>query len=188
MERTQHLSDEAKREEAQETCCELILKLWERRTHWPHGQPLDRVAALLAQLVASQDAYAHSPSISGRPWTDALPKARRLMAREDSVWTEAALAEVSKEDIEKENEWVRTQGEHLSADETKIIEQLTSLTANLKGDYFKLDTVAAPNFGSMPVEQRSQIISEALGKINTERLELLALTKQRPGILPPTEN
>jgi chorismate-pyruvate lyase len=52
IERAEHTQAETDKEAAKNECTDLILKLWERRYNWPHGQPLAEIAEFLEKFAS----------------------------------------------------------------------------------------------------------------------------------------
>jgi hypothetical protein len=79
----------------------------------------------------------------------------------------------NNEAIEKEREWLTEQPEDLSPEKSHTIEWLVERYDRLSGDGYRLDSIPAANFASLPAPERTKLVHEALSKIETERKELL---------------
>lgn len=176
MERAESTVDAVEREAIRRQCSDLIIRLWERRTHWPYGQPLAGVAELLKSLVIDETSYPgrhrHRETDSDpRSWVGILPLLRKLQDREEEICFNAAIAEV---DLKAEREWLTQHGTELSEEEREITERLISLRERLEQPYFELDKTRVPNFASLESTKRTQLAQKALKQINEERKKLLA--------------
>jgi hypothetical protein len=175
MERAENTVDAVEREAIRRQCSDLIIRLWERRAHWPYGQPLAGVAELLKRLVSDERSYPGQDrreiDIDPRSWIGVLPLLRKLQDREEEICFNAAIAEV---DLKAERDWLTQHGTELSEEERKITEKLISLRERLEQPYFELDKTRVPNFGSLEPTKRTQLAQKALKQINEERKKLLA--------------
>ena len=175
MERAESTVDAVEREAIRRQCSDLIIRLWERRAHWPYGQPLAGVAELLKSLVSDETSYPRQHrnrevDIDSRSWIGTLPLLRKLQDREEEICFNAAIAEV---DLKAERDWLTQHGTELSEEERKITENLISLRERLEQPYFELDKTRVPNFASLEPTKRTQLAQKALKQINEERKKLL---------------
>lgn len=177
MDRAEQAEADADRQEARRECADLIMRLWERRSHWPYGQPLAGVAGFLRNLTTSETSYGQMSEQSEAPvdrrsWIGILPRLMRLHEREEQVCRDAALAEIN---LEEERAWLAEHPEELSDKEREIIERLHKLRERLDSPYYKLDDAYVKNFTSLTSEERTDLVLETLKKIGMERQKLLSL-------------
>jgi hypothetical protein len=176
MDRAERATSGAGREAARRECSDLIMRLWERRSHWPYGRPLGEVAGLLKNLISDGTSYGsrHEGSevkIDPRSWLGILPPLRQLQYREDELCRNAAIADF---DLEADRKWLSQHGQDLSEEEREILERLIRERERMDGQYFELDKTRVPNFASLSPAKRAQLVHEALKKIEEERHKLLA--------------
>lgn len=176
MDRAERAPAGAEREAARRECSDLIIKLWERRSHWPHGRPLAEVAGLLKNLIGDKTNYGsryqqHEVKIDAHSWIDILPRLRDLQYREDEVCRSAAIADF---DLEADRKWLAEHGPDLSDEEREIMSGLIRERERMEEPHFELDKTRVPNFASLPPAKRAQMVHEVIKKINEERLNLLA--------------
>lgn len=177
IERADQAETDEGKESARRECSDLIIRLWERRTHWPYGQPLAEMAEFLKNLTTNESSYFQQygqtePHVDNRSWIGILPQLIRLGDREIRVCRDAALADIN---IEEERAWLIEHPDELSTEEREIIEQLQKLRERLDGPYYKLDNAYIQNFTSLTSEERTDLVLETLKKIGTEREKLLSL-------------
>jgi hypothetical protein len=164
----------ADRELAKQECSELILKIWERRTSLPYGQPLAKVADFLRKFTSSPPRSARRTNkLEEKTWNGILLTLEALQEREDNICRSAAIADLPEKAIEQEREWLTENPDDLSSEESDTIEWLVERYAQLSEDNFRLDKVAAPKFANLPAKDRTKLIHEALSIIESERKELL---------------
>jgi hypothetical protein len=176
MERAESTVDAVEREAIRRQCSDLIIRLWERRAHWPYGQPLAGVAELLKSLVSDETSYPRQHrhreiDVDSRSWIGVLPLIRKLQDREEDICRNVAIADV---DLEAHREWLTQHGTELSEEEREITERLITLRERLEQPYFELDKTRVPNFASLAPTKRTQLAQKALKQINEERKKLLA--------------
>lgn len=166
----------AEGEAARRACSDLIIKLWERRSYWPHGRPLAEVAGLLKTLINDRTNYRsryeqHEVKIDPSSWLGILPRLRDLQYREDEVCRSAAIADF---DLEADRKWLAEHGPDLSDEEREIMGGLIKERERMDEPNFELDKTRVPNFASLDAAERAKSVYEALKKINEERQKLLA--------------
>jgi hypothetical protein len=179
IERAEHTSTDEERDLARRECSDLIIRLWERRTQWPYGRPLGEVAEFLENLINEPSRYNQTPQESDKhTWVGSLLRLLSLLEREEAVCRNAAIAELN---LEKEREWLSQHSEDLSAEEVKIIERLLDLRKRLDEAYHPLDNTHIPNFTSLPAEERTRHVIEALNSINAKRQVILSAIQSTKG-------
>lgn len=176
MDRAERARAGAEREAARRECSDLIIRLWERRSHWPYGRPLGEVAGLLKNLISDgtnyESRYEDSEvKIDPQSWLGILPRLRQLQYREEEMCRKAAIADF---DFEADHKWLSQHGQDLSEEEREIMEYLIRERERMDGQYFELDKTRAPNFASLFPAKRAQLVHEALKKIEEERQKLIA--------------
>lgn len=174
MERAEQAQTDADRETARRECADLILRLWERRSYWPQGRPLAEVSEFLKKFTdgLASFPYNRAKTQPKEPtWINILPHLIRLNKREEIIYRDAALADLS---LEKEREWLAEHREDMSDEECEVIERLLALRERLEGPYYFLDDDPIPNFTALSAQERTARVLEALDKINAERQALLA--------------
>jgi hypothetical protein len=164
----------AEQESAKQECSELILRIWERRASLPYGRPLAEVAEFLRKFTSNRPRFNRQRTEpDAKTWDSVLPILEALQVREDNVCRDAAIADLSAEAIEKERGWLKEHPEDLSQEESDTIEWLVGRYDRLSGDSYKLDLIPAANFTSLPAQERTKLVHEALSTIETERRDLL---------------
>jgi hypothetical protein len=176
MDRAEQAPAGAEGEAARRECSDLIIKLWERRSHWPHGRPLAEVAGLLKTLINDRTNYRsryeqHEVKVDPRSWLGTLPRLRELQYREDEVCRSAAIADF---DLEADRKWLAEHGSDLSDEEREIMGRLIKERERMDEPHFELDKIRVPNFASLDASERAKLVLEALKKIEEERQKLLA--------------
>lgn len=193
MDRAERAPAGAERKAARRECSDLIIKLWERRSHWPHGRPLADVAGLLKNLLNDKTNYSsryeqYQVEIDSHSWIGILPRLRQLQYREDELCRSAAIADF---DLEADRKWLTEHGQDLSVEEREIMSGLIRERERMDEPYFELDKTRVPNFASLNATERAKLVHEALKKINEERLNLLASVQpkdERPEKRSKTES
>ncbi len=176
MDRAEQAPAGAEGEATRRECSDLIIKLWERRSHWPHGRPLAEVAGLLKNLINDRTNYRSryeqpEVKVDPRSWLGILPRLRELLDREDEVCRSAAIADF---DLETDRKWLTEHGPDLSDEEREIMGGLIKERERMDEPNFELDEIRVPNFASLDAAERAKLVHEALKKINEERQKLLA--------------
>lgn len=172
--RADALPDGAEKETAEREAADLIIRLWEKRTHWLYASPLAGIADFLAQLVESDGHRRHSeqqsePETDESKWTAILSRVIELNTREMKVCRYAALAE---HNLDKEREWLENHRENLSEDEISITETLIAMRVASEGEYFNLGAERVPKFALLTPEERTAKVIEVLTQIAKERENL----------------
>lgn len=174
MQRAEQSETEAEREVAKRECSELIMKIWERRSHLLYGRPLAEVAEFLEKFTGDPPpAFLAKTESSEKTWVSILPMLEALQEREDRVCRDAAIADIPKETLEKEHEWLIEHSEDISPDESRTIQWLWDRYEQMSKEHYSLDKVKAANFASLPAEERTKLIREALALIEADRKKLL---------------
>lgn len=174
IERAEQAQTQADKDAAQRECTDLIMRLWERRYTWPHGQPLAKIADFLEKFTKeSVSSYLAQANPDENTWVGILPILKSLQKLEERICRHAAIADLSKEDLEKERKWLEENNEDLSTEESQIIEIFLELHEQFLSDNYVLGKIKAPNFASLLPEERTKLVHEALANINAERQTLL---------------
>jgi hypothetical protein len=174
MQKAEQAETLAEQESAKQECSELILRIWQRRAVLPYGRPLAEVAEFLRKFTSSPPRFDRQRTeLEEQTWNSILSILETLQIREDNVCRDAAIADLSVDTIEKEREWLKEHPEDLSPEESDTIELLEKWYDRLSGDSYSLDRIPAANFASLPAQERTKLVHEALSKIETERKDLL---------------
>ena len=157
MERADEPNEEAKREAAL-----LILRLWARRSAWPHGWPPPKTAEVLRRLEPPANSVrSHDPDRC-RPWLSRIADLDELQYAEQQVWWRLALREANLED-----ELNMAQGE-----ETNLTEEEQALFRSLA---FHSQS-AVEHFGKHLDEDtplaRAELAQDELSEIAKSRIKL----------------
>jgi len=179
-------ADQAGSEEESEVtrreCAGLILRVWERRKHWPHGQPLDSLSAFLKTVAPPPYSPRRTGGVAARlPWIKALALIRDLEEREYQIVLDAAIADLH---LDKDREWLKEHPGELSEEEHKTITWVISQQERLRDKYYKLDGQEAPNFADMLPEERARLALAGLDKISSERQRIFAAVQKASGVRP----
>jgi hypothetical protein len=158
------------REQIKRECTDLILRVWEHRSHWPKGWPPPAAAELLQALDDSHPATRRRRIPKMTSWLDGLSKLRKLHDREDSVWRKASIASL---DIQQELMWLTNDPDSLSEDQKNTLQTLSSMYENLNTPYTSLDQTTTPNFASLPDSERTKLTIKVLQKIDDEKSAIL---------------
>jgi hypothetical protein len=174
MQKAEQSEAEAEQEVAKQECSELILKIWERRSHLPYGRPLAEVAEFLKKFTGDPPpAYLTKTEPSEKTWVSILSMLKALQEREDRVCRDAAIADIPKETLEKEHEWLTEHPKDISLEESRTIQWLWERYEQMSKEHYSLDEVKAANFANLPAEERTKLIREALALIEADRKKLL---------------
>lgn len=175
MEQAEQAPTEAEREAAKRECTDVIIRLWEHRTKFPFKPPLADIAKFLRNLTSdSPPPHWEKPESPDGTWHSILPHLEKLQEREYRICRDAAIAETS---LEEEREWLEEHREEMSDDECEIIEYLLKLREQMDGNDYSLDSIRIPNFATLPAQERTRQVFEALDRINIKRQSLLASIK-----------
>jgi len=164
-----------KREKARSECTDLILRLWERRSAWPQGQPLSHVLPLLRKLTEEPQPRFHGKEPNGT-WTGMLPQLERLHEREWHVCIDAAIADIPLEAAKEEQHWLTEHADDVSPEELEVQQRTIKLIERVYADNFALDIVAVPKFAELPAEERTRHLHEVLEELAGERHKLITAT------------
>lgn len=176
MERVEQAQDEQEREAARRECADLILRLWAHRADRPHGSPLAEIAEFLQTFANVEPTRYQVPTgVNEGTWLNVLHRVMRLGEREEAICRAAAVADLS---LDNEREWLTEHRDELSEDEQSILENLIQFQDRTRSAYFRLDDEFVPNFGSLPVAERTQLVLDQLEEIHAERQRLLEEMKK----------
>lgn len=161
------------RESARSKCTDLILRLWERRKHWPYGDPLQRVSETLSAIVGEpsfgEPSEPNQPSPSGK-WDLVFQDMQELQRQENLVLLHAMSAGMR---LEPGKQWLEDHGNLMSGKERDLLALFISLYEEACRDDFELGFVNAPNFAIRPSEEREQLVQRSLEDIAERRRSLL---------------
>ncbi|WP_420573637.1 hypothetical protein [Kordia sp.] len=127
-------SEEAK-VKLQEECCNLILKIWEKKDRLPIQKPLEGAKEFLKilRLIKKEENNTVSiiprwikyRSISGdSPWSNFVEKVKN---NSEKIFYHSMEANLHKELLLKDNEWLENHEEFLSDEEKELIRHLNSM-------------------------------------------------------------
>lgn len=170
-------ADEAKndedREKARNQCADLILRVWSRRSGWPYGQPMERLAPILEKLATEPNPYdRRSGEPEERSWTGVLPLLDEIHKKERRVHRDAALAEYP---LDESKAWLAKHGDEMSDEEADTLKYMVQMIERTHDDHFRLGDEPSPNFGALPDEERTRLVLEALNEGDAERGRLRSL-------------
>lgn len=176
MERAEQAEGESEREEARRECADLILRVWSRRSGWPYGQPLAKIASALKDLAAERSRYSRRlQEPEERSWAGVLPLLEEIHRSEQWIYRDAALASIPVEDLEEAKSWLEEQGEHMPEEEADTLGRVVEMAERTRSEFFSLGNTSAPHFGTLSEEERTQLVKEALDELYAERLRLWEL-------------
>ena len=158
MTAAEEASDARERAELGEECEELILRVWERRSNWPHGWPPAEAAEALDRLMPTHGVFRNQGALEPVTWLDALPRLEEMQAREVRLVLRAGLLDSPASEAE---EWLEDAEAHLDSDEVNVLERLRELKTE------------ADLTGESP-EARARLVVEALDELAVERQRLFA--------------
>lgn len=170
MEQAESADTEVTKVAAKQECTDLILKVWERRKYWPQGQPLGDLSGFLHSVAP--DPYSapdNNETDEEKSWIKALPGIRKLHKYEDQIVFDSAIADL---DLTEDKEWLEQHPDELTNEEHRTISWLIKRQEELHGQYYKLGTEAAPNFGGLSSAERAKLALILLDKINIERRKI----------------
>lgn len=176
MTRADESDVQEEKENAKRECATLILRVWRRRKYWMRGQPLDNLNTFLKQTaVPPPTLYKRDEMPDSLNWVDSLPIFMELHSREHQLVLDTAVAELN---LKKEKTWLKDNPDRLSDQERDTISWLVTRQEALKADYYTLDRIKAPKFGTLPSKERSRMALKALGHIRAERGQLITALKK----------
>jgi hypothetical protein len=177
MERVDQANSEPEREAAKRECTEVILRVWDKRRHWPQGQPLADLSAFLNTLSSEPHPMQYTKSEpSTLSWVEVLPLIRNLAEHEDQIVLDAAIADL---DLDQDRRWLEEHPDELSEEERRTITWLITQQERMGSQYYKLDDKDAPGFASLTCKERTQLVFEALDKISQKRQKILTAIRQK---------
>ena len=173
MEKADKAESKVEREARREKCTDLILRLWERRKHWPYGSPLARVNEALSAIAGEPEfgdpSEPDQPDPSGR-WEKVLQEVDRLQRKETSVLLFAIVANM---ELVFGEEWDEDYGGLMDERERETVDTLIALRNEASGENFELGFIEAPHFSKLPDEERAKLVRSSLRDIAERRAELL---------------
>lgn len=173
IEKAEKAEYKEEREARREKCTDLILRLWERRKHWPYGSPLARVNEALSAIAGEPEfgdpSEPDQPDPSGR-WEKVLQEVDRLQRKETSVLLFAIVANM---DLVFEEEWSEDYGGIMDEGERETVGTLITLHKQASTEDFQLGFIDAPNFSTLPEDERKKLVRSSLEDISQRRTEIL---------------
>ncbi len=176
IESAEHVEDEREGEEARRECADLILRVWSRRSGWPYGQPLAKIASTVKDLAAERSRYSRRlQDPEERSWAGVFPLLEEIHRSEQWIYRDAALASIPLEDLQEAKSWLEEHGEDMPEEEAGTLERVVEMAEETRTEYFSLGNTPAPRFGTLPDEERTQLVNKALDELDVERLRLREL-------------
>jgi hypothetical protein len=176
MERAEQAEGESEKEEARRECADLILRVWSRRSGWPYGQPLAKIASALKDLAAERSRYSRRlQEPEERSWAGVLPLLEEIHRSEQWIYRDAALASIPLEDLEEAKSWLKEHGEDMPEEEASTLGRVVEMAERTRSEFFSLGNTSAPHFGTLSEEERMRLVKEALDELDAERLRLWEL-------------
>ena len=173
IEKAKQAKDDGEREEARRECTDLILRVWSRRSGWPYGQPLAKLASALEKLAAEPNPYSRRPQEpEEQSWTGVFPLLDDIHQRERQVHRDAALAEHSPDESKS---WLEEHESDMAEEEVDTLGRLVQMIERTRNEHFHLGAKASPHFGALSEEERTRLTLEALNEIDNERQRLREL-------------
>lgn len=173
IEKAEQTKDDGEREEARRECTDLILRVWSRRSGWPYGQPLAKLASALEKLAAEPHPYnRRPPKPEEQSWTGVFPFLDDIHQREQQVHRDAALAEHSPAEPKL---WLEEHEDDMAEEEADTLSSLVQMIERTRNEHFYLGDKPAPHFGALSEEERTKLTLEALNEIDNERQRLREL-------------
>ncbi len=176
--------DEDLKMKLQKECCNLILDLWQKKDRLPIQKPLDNVGNFLEILtvlkkennnISILPRWIEYRSVSsGSPWSNFVEKVKN---NSEKIFYHSIEANVHKDLLLKDNEWLNNHKEFLSKEEQELIQHLNSM---VKID-FSSGVVDMNNYNEESVNREDRvkyIFNEIEKLIEEEKKELLKLKKQ----------
>lgn len=141
---------------------DLVLRLWEHRSHWPKGWPPAAAVKVLAALDRSP--YQRERAPSGSPWLDLLSRLEDLQASERRIWFGASLVDLDLEDV---TAVLADDSIELGEEERRVFEGLLQLRERATRELFD---------GTIPqsAEQRAEVARRELVALQAKRKALIA--------------
>ena len=166
---------------AQSKCCELILRIWEKRQSLPGGaKPLGRIEVALKALVAmksEQNEFArffNSKRPQGEnPWFDFAEKTHDIEWRLIRI---SFLTGLLENNFGAEKQWVDEHGDALSDEERNLIQALDSWL-DLKPRF--LATVDDKSVGDLSPEKRTELVLKELDALSRKQRRAFLDLKKR---------
>lgn len=164
---------EEERESAQSKCTDLILRLWERRKHWPYGDPLQRVSETISAIVGepnfNEPSEPNQPSPSGK-WESVFQEVQEHQRQEILVLLYAMSASMK---LEPSKDWLEDHGGLMAPKEKDLLDLFISLYEESSEEDFELGFIEAPNFATRPSEKRHKLVKQSLEDLSKWRMSLL---------------
>jgi hypothetical protein len=163
----------------QQECCELILKLWDKRSHFKgKTKPLARLQDALSVLVALKNKDDNFPQWRSYMRMEDLPPWGAFMTHiretSDDILCIILAASTLKEEMLKEKDWLKYK-DLLSSEEYEIIKTLDALLENHEYSVLNID-------GREPKKtyknKQDEIFSKLIEVIESQKSELLSLQRK----------
>jgi hypothetical protein len=141
---------------------DLVLRLWEHRSHWPKGWPPESATKVLGALDTK--AYAAEGPPSGSSWLDSFHRLTDLQARERHLWIDFGLLDL---ELAAEERALSDDTGDLREDERETLERLVRQRNLAAREHFD---------GTVPASSaaRAEVGRRKVAELQTERQELIA--------------
>lgn len=164
MSEVESAKSQRQREVAQSKCCEIILRIWEKRRWLPgSAKPLGHIEEALKALIAMQskqngysDLLTSERSADDNPWFEFTEKTHDIESRMLRI---SFLTGLLENNFGAEKQWVYEHGDALSEDERKLIQSLDSWF-NLKLQ-FSTETDSKSK-EKLPPKERADLVLQEL--------------------------
>jgi hypothetical protein len=162
IERANAAPDGAEGDAARRECVDLILRLWERRHHWPLSAPLKEVSEELNKWVKPTPHYFPPKDGVTEPWPDLLHRLQDLHRQEEQL---CRTAWVAGQNLTQDREYLQDHSDHLSDEECEVVKRLIELQDQVCGPDALLAGEPCPNFGNLAEDERQDRILKRLHAI-----------------------
>lgn len=168
-------SDSDDRRKAVTACTELILRVWQHRTHWPQGWPPPDAADILDALkLRSRWQRAALPDDPAEvSWTTTLPAIIDSLEYDQTLWTLAALAE---QDPGQLRSWLDQDGAAIATDERETLMAIHAIAddapARLRALLFDESHPKSRRVLKGDPASRAKDVEQALQRSSTSRIKV----------------
>jgi hypothetical protein len=171
----------AARESAKAACTDLILRLWDKRSHLPSGAPLAPFADFLENFLEKEPVWFSPTEATAKPktWPQALRVAKRLLEDELQLWRDAALA---AQPHRKARRILRALGDELGEDEARVLNSLAAAHLRYGAFIARMLGNSENKAGSNTTRaEREAAFRTAIAKVALQRARLLTSIGIRGG-------
>ena len=168
MERAENAPSGPEREEAEKACRAAILEAWGRRSSWPYGGPLERVAPLLSLLAGRPDSYFSEPDRPDPPegWFSLWEDLHDLDLDERQIVVDV---EAARMDLDAERRALAEGGDQMEAKERELLQWFIKRADTTEAEDYRLGPVEAPAFRDLEPSAQHELIERAFGEVARRR-------------------